>query len=71
MQILSYFVMMIVEYYGVDAIIVRVMLLLMITIIAIVCTCLDMFLPVRDLNLFPERVLLVTCKGQRHFNTFC
>ena len=37
----------------------------------IVCACLDMFLPVWDLYLFPERVSLVTCKSQRHFNTFC
>ena len=37
----------------------------------IVCACLDMFLPVWDLNLFPERVSLVTCKSQRHFRTIC
>ena len=37
----------------------------------IVCACLDMFLPVWDLYLFPERVSLVTCKSQRHFKIFC
>ena len=37
----------------------------------IVCACFDMFLPVWDLYLFPERVSLVTCKSQRHFNNFC
>ena len=37
----------------------------------IVCACLDMFFPVSDLSLFPERVPLVTCKSQRHFNNFC
>ena len=30
-----------------------------------------MFLPVYDLYLVPERVSLVTCKSQRHLNTFC
>ena len=37
----------------------------------IVCACLDMFLPVWDLYLFPERVSLVTCKSQRYFKSFC
>ena len=36
----------------------------------IVCACLDMFLPVSDLYLFPEREPLITCKKQRLFNTF-
>ena len=36
----------------------------------IVCACLDMFLPVFDLYLLPEREPLVTCKSQRQYNSF-
>ena len=35
----------------------------------IVCDCLDMFLPVWDLYLYPERVSLVTSKSQRGTST--
>ena len=37
----------------------------------IVCAYLDMFLRVWDLYMLPERKPQVTCKWQRHFNTFC
>ncbi len=37
----------------------------------ILCTCLDMFLPVWDLYLLPEKKPLVSCKSQRLFNTVC